>query len=121
MVGVFALRTRGLYLAMTTLAIGFVIGIVGQRWVSVTGGTMGLSPVPTITLGNGRHDDAWYLYFAGGCLLLVQIASDYVGDSRTGRRLRAINESEVFAAAIGIRVGWWRASVFAASEILLSS
>lgn len=117
-VGVFALRTRGLYLAMTTLAIGFVIGIVGQRWVSVTGGTMGLSSVPSITLGNGRHDDAWYLYFAGACLLLVQIASDYVGDSRIGRRLRAINESEVFAAAIGIRVGWWRASVFAASAAL---
>ncbi len=117
-VGVFALRTRGLYLAMTTLAIGFVIGIVGQRWVSVTGGTMGLSPVPSITVGDGRHDDAWYLYFAGGCLLLVQILSDYVGDSRIGRRLRAINESEVFAAAIGIRVGWWRASVFAASAAL---
>ena len=117
-VGVFALRTRGLYLAMTTLAIGFVIGIVGQRWVSVTGGTMGLSSVPGITFGDGRHDDTWYLYFAGGCLLLVQIGADYVSDSRIGRRLRAINESEVFAAAIGIRVGWWRASVFAASAAL---
>jgi len=117
-VGVFALRTRGLYLAMTTLAIGFVIGIVGQRWVSVTGGTMGLSPVPGITMGNGRHDDAWFLYLAGGCLLLVQIGADYVGDSRIGRRLRAINESEVFAGAIGIRVGWWRASVFAGSAAL---
>ncbi len=117
-VGIFALRTRGLYLAMTTLAIGFVIGIVGQRWVSVTGGTMGLSAVPGITFSNGRHDDAWYLYVAGGFLLLVQIGADYVGDSRIGRRLRAINESEVFAAAIGIRVGWWRASVFAASAAL---
>lgn len=118
LVGVFALRTRGLYLAMTTLAIGFVIGIVGQRWVSVTGGTMGLSSVPGITVGDGRHDNAWFLYFAGGCLLLVQVGADYVGDSRIGRRLRAIHESEVFAAAIGIRVGWWRASVFAGSAAL---
>ncbi|MEO8907102.1 MAG: branched-chain amino acid ABC transporter ATP-binding protein/permease [Microbacteriaceae bacterium] len=117
-VGVFALRTRGLYLAMTTLAIGFVISIVAQRWVSVTGGTMGLSGVPGVTLGNGRHDDAWYLYFAGACLLLVQVGADYVNDSRIGRKLRAINESEVFAAAIGIRVGRWRASVFAASAAL---
>lgn len=113
-VGVFALRTRGLYLAMTTLAIGFVVDILAQRWVNLTGGTMGLMSIPQIDFGNAQRGGMWFLYFAGACLLMVQIGSDYINDSYVGRRLRAIRESETFAASVGVRVPWWRATTFAA-------
>ena len=118
LVGVFALRTRGLYLAMTTLAIGFVIDILAQRWVGLTGGTMGLLGVPTLDFGDFRHAPAWFLYVAAGCLLIAQVAADYVTDSAIGRRLRALRESEVFAASVGLRVAVWRAAVFAAAAML---
>jgi len=116
LVGVFALRTRGLYLAMATMAVGFVIEILAQRWTDLTGGPLGLAGVPQLDLdwlGN-----AAFLYVAGGCLLLVQVAADYVNDSAVGRRLRAIRESEAFASAVGIAVPIWRAATFAACAAL---
>ena len=116
MVGVFALRTRGLYLAMATMAVGFVIEILAQRWVQLTGGPMGLPGVPPLDFGLGnRHT---FLYAVGACLLLVQIGSDYVNDSTSGRRLRAMRESEAFASAIGIVVPVWRAVTFAGCAAL---
>jgi branched-chain amino acid transport system permease protein len=116
LVGVFALRTRGLYLAMATMAIGFVIEILAQRWIGLTGGAMGLSGIPQFDM-DGRFPMA-FLYLAGGCLLAVLIATDYVNDSAIGRRLRAIRESEIFAASIGVRVPLWRATTFAGCAAL---
>lgn len=117
-VGVFALRTRGLYLAMTTLAVGFVIDILAQRWVDLTGGTMGLMGVATIDFGDPRRAGTWFLYVATACLLLAQVAADYIADSSVGRRLRALRESEVFAASVGVRVPRWRAATFAGAAAL---
>lgn len=116
LVGTFALRTRGLYLAMATMAIGFVIEILAQRWITVTGGAMGLASIPQLDFGG--HGAMWFLYFSGACLLVIQIGADYVNDSYVGRRLRAIRESETFAASIGIHVPRWRAVTFAVSAAL---
>ena len=115
LVGAVALRTRGLYLAMATLAFGFIVEIVAQRWVSVTGGTMGLMGVPQIDFGNFRMGPTYFFWFAAGVLLLVQIASDYVFGSSIGRHLNAVKESESFAATVGLNVPLWRIGVFAAS------
>src|SRR5260370_41080258 len=41
-----ALRVRGPYLAMVTIAFGWVIFKVLQEWVSVTGGDLGLASIP---------------------------------------------------------------------------
>ncbi len=113
LVGIFALRTRGLYLAMTTLAFGYLVDIAAQRWVGLTGGTMGLMGIPGVEFGRPKDGAKWFLYVAVACLLAVQIASDFVSHSALGRKLRAIRESEVFAASVGIRVAHWRAWAFA--------
>ncbi|MFG1359139.1 branched-chain amino acid ABC transporter ATP-binding protein/permease [Xanthobacter pseudotagetidis] len=118
LVGAVALRTRGLYLAMATLAFGFIAEIVAQRWISVTGGTMGLMGVPQIDFGNFRMGPTYFFWFAAGLLLIVQIASDYVFGSAIGRRLNAVKESESFAATVGLNVPLWRIGVFAASAAL---
>jgi ABC-type branched-subunit amino acid transport system ATPase component/ABC-type branched-subunit amino acid transport system permease subunit len=118
LVGAVALRTRGLYLAMATLAFGFIVEIIAQRWISVTGGTMGLMGVPQIDFGNFRMGPTYFFWFAAGLLLIVQIASDYVFGSSIGRRLNAVKESESFAATVGLNVPLWRLGVFAASAAL---
>lgn len=112
-VGVFALRTRGLYLAMTTLAFGFLVDIAAQRWIGVTGGTMGLMGIDSVDLGKLVTSDQAFLYVALGFLLAVQVASDFVAESSLGRKLRAIRESEIFAASVGLSVPHWRAWAFA--------
>lgn len=118
LVGLIALRTRGLYLAMATLAFGFIVEILAQRWTSLTGGTMGLMAVPQIDFGNFKMGPTYFFWTAAGLLLLMQMASDYVFDSAIGRRLRAIKESEAFGSTIGLNVPLWRTFVFAASAIL---
>lgn len=113
LVGWFALQTRGLYLAMATMVIGFIIEIVAQRWVDVTGGAMGLTGIPDLWISTPADPGLGFLYLAGACLLIVQIGADYVNDSFVGRRLRAVRESEVFASSVGTRVSIWRAVTFA--------
>ncbi len=114
-VGIIALRTRGLYLAMATLAFGFIVEIAAQRWVGLTGGTMGLFGVPQLDFGDFARGPTYFFWTAAGLLLLTQMVSDYVFASSFGRRLRAIKESESFARTIGLNVPVWRSVIFAAS------
>jgi ABC-type branched-subunit amino acid transport system ATPase component/branched-subunit amino acid ABC-type transport system permease component len=118
LVGVFALRTRGLYLAMTTLAVGYILDIVGQRWISLTGGAMGLSGVPSLDLGFPKMSATVFFYVSGGSLIIVQLLADFINQSRLGRNLRAIRESEVFAASVGVEVSLWKAAIFAFAAAL---
>ena len=118
LVGVFALRTRGLYLAMTTLAVGYILDIVGQRWISLTGGAMGLSGVPSLDLGFPKISATVFFYVSGASLIVVQLLADFINQSRLGRNLRAIRESEVFAASVGVEVSLWKAAIFAFAAAL---
>ena len=118
LVGVFALRTRGLYLAMTTLAVGYILDILAQRWIGLTGGAMGLSSIPTLDFGLGKLGPTAFFYVAGLSLFAVQLISDFIEQGRLGRNLRAIRESEVFAASVGINVSRWKAGIFAFAAAL---
>jgi len=118
LLGLIALRTRGLYLAMATLAFGFIVEILAQRWTGFTGGTMGLMGVPQIDFGDFAMGPTYFFWVAAGCLLLVQVGSDYLFSSSIGRRLCAIKESEAFAQTIGLNVPLWRTIVFAGSAML---
>jgi len=51
-------------------------------------------------------------YLSGLALLFVQLIADYINDTRAGRNLRAIRESEVFAASVGVNVSRWKAVIF---------
>jgi ABC-type branched-subunit amino acid transport system permease subunit len=46
-----ALRVRGPYLAMVTIAFGWVIYKILQEWVAVTGGDLGLASIPKAPIG----------------------------------------------------------------------
>ena len=117
-VGLVARRTRGLFLAMATLAFGYIVEIAAQRWVDLTGGTMGLLALPVIDFGNVRRGPTYYLWCAGLLLIIVQMVSDYIHQSASGRALLAMKESDAFAATVGINVAARRTGVFAVSALL---
>ncbi len=117
-IGLVALRTRGLHLAMATLAFGFIAAIVAQRWVSLTGGTMGLIGVPVLDFGSRKYGPTYFYWIAAGCCLAVQIASDYIHRSACGRNLLALKQSEAFARTIGLNVPAWRLGTFAGAAAL---
>jgi ABC-type branched-subunit amino acid transport system ATPase component/ABC-type branched-subunit amino acid transport system permease subunit len=117
-IGLVALRARTHYLAMATLAFGFIIEILCQRWVGLTGGSMGLIGVPELNFGNFANGAIYFFWVAAGTLLVVQMLMDYMASSEVGRDLQAMKESESFALTTGMNVRLWRAGVVVISALL---
>jgi ABC-type branched-subunit amino acid transport system ATPase component/ABC-type branched-subunit amino acid transport system permease subunit len=116
-VGLVALRTRGIYLTMATLAFGFIVEITVQRWTDLTGGTMGVLGIPSLDFGSRKMGGVYFMWIAGAVYLTVQILSDYVFSSRYYRVLLAIKENESAARTTGFNVPVWRTAVFALSAV----
>lgn len=116
-VGLVALRTRGIYLTMATLAFGFIAEITVQRWTDLTGGTMGVLGIPSLDFGSRKMGGTYFMWIAGAVYLAVQILSDYVFSSRYYRVLLAIKENESAARTAGFNVPVWRTAVFALSAV----
>ena len=114
-VGLPALRVKGIYLGMATLAFGFIIEEVLARWEHVTGGNSGLS-VKAPSLGAWKLDSATEFYFL--CLVLVVLATLAVANllrSSTGRAFVAIRDSEISAQSMGIHLARYKTLSFALS------
>ena len=116
-VGLIALRTRGIYLTMATLAFGFIAEITVQRWTDLTGGTMGVLGIPSLDFGSRKMGGVYFMWVAGAVYLTVQLLSDYVFSSRYYRVLLAIKENESAARTAGFNVPVWRTAVFALSAV----
>ncbi|OGK92636.1 MAG: hypothetical protein A2W08_11700 [Candidatus Rokubacteria bacterium RBG_16_73_20] len=113
--GVPCLRLEGLYLAMATLAFGFVVveAILNLDWL--TRGNDGLA-VPVARLGPlALASDAakYYLVLAVGALMVA--AAVNIARTRTGRALLAIRESEIAAQASGVHLAAYKTLAFAVS------
>lgn len=116
-VGYVALRLRGNYLAMATLALGAIIfGLLQIR--GPLGGTLGFSRIPGLSLAGraaaidqpiGRYAYAWVvLAICYGAVVLVL-------RRRLGRELAAIRDDEVAASAVGVPVTLRKLQAFAIS------
>jgi hypothetical protein len=65
-----SLRARGPYLAMVTIAFGFMVEVTSNRW-SFTGGPMGIMSIPAPTLPDGNEMTATqYFWLIAGVALL---------------------------------------------------
>ncbi|MFG1309061.1 branched-chain amino acid ABC transporter permease [Xanthobacter tagetidis] len=114
------LRLKGHYLAMATLAFGVIISIVLNREVALTGGPDGMS-VPRFNLFGYRTTGVWagYGLAAVALVLAVRTAIVFV-NSRVGRALRAIGDSEVAAEGLGIDIARYKTGVFVISAVFAS-
>ncbi|MEU6723210.1 branched-chain amino acid ABC transporter permease [Nonomuraea wenchangensis] len=116
--GVPAVRLRGLYLALVTLAIAIFLVPLLKRFEHVTGGSMGLTlPKPGPPAWSGLAEDQW-LYFLA---LAVAVASfALVGSllrSRVGRALHALRDDEGAAEVMGVRLSAYKTLAFAWSAM----
>lgn len=106
-VGMMALRTRGAYFAVFTMALGVIITIGIERAEHVTGGTDGLigipPPSPIGAIDFTSLTAQYYLVLA--CLALAIYVAVRIAQSLVGRSFVAIRQSENLARAIGIDVG----------------
>ncbi len=113
--GIPCLRLEGLYLAMATLAFGFVVteAITNLNWL--TRGNDGLR-VPLARLGPWTLDtDAARYYLALAVAAVMILAALNVAATRTGRAFLAIRTSEIAAQASGINAAAYKTIAFVLS------
>ena len=117
-VGLPALRVKGIYLAIATLAFGFIVEEVFARWERVTGGNAGIHVKAPDVFGFKLDNDTSF-YFA--CLVVAVLATLAVLNllrSPTGRAFVAIRDSEVSAQSMGIHLARYKTLSFAISAAL---
>ena len=121
MVGVPALKLTGYYLAMATLGFGIIVYICFKELVWLTGGPSGLVGIPTLSIGSMvLEEPRAYFYIVWGITLGAIAVSLNIVDSRVGRALRAIHDSESAARASGINTARLKIWVFVISAIYAS-
>jgi ABC-type branched-subunit amino acid transport system ATPase component/ABC-type branched-subunit amino acid transport system permease subunit len=103
-IGLPAIRTRGLYLALITLVFGLIVEILSQRWVDLTGGAMGIYGVPQPSLFGKELSALGYFYLVAiGWGILQWIANNLV-ESRWGKVQMAVQYSEEAAESVAINI-----------------
>jgi len=121
LIGVPIFRLRGHYLAMGTLAFGYIVHIVINEWTALTRGPSGLAGIPRLRLGDivFKADLAYYYLVWGVALIGIILALNLV-HSRFGRALRALRDSEEAAESLGVRVGRCKLKALVISAVYAS-
>ncbi|MCG6121529.1 MAG: branched-chain amino acid ABC transporter ATP-binding protein/permease [Microvirga sp.] len=116
-------RVREVYLAMMTLGFGMIFYEVVREWVSVTGGTMGLSGVPSAALRSASIlgaplDQVGYFWVVLAVTLAVVALLSNMTRSHVGRALFAVHHNEVAAGSLGISHAATKRTAYALSGLL---
>jgi branched-chain amino acid transport system permease protein len=113
--GAFAVRSRGVYFLMLTLAFGQLLWVLALNWSSVTGGSNGLFGLPIPTLAGGSHwltDNDHFYWYTLAVFLLGYLALRVVVHSPFGRALGAIRENEGRMGSLGYNVPLYKLAAF---------
>jgi ABC-type branched-subunit amino acid transport system ATPase component/ABC-type branched-subunit amino acid transport system permease subunit len=97
-----ALRVRGPYLAMVTIAFGFIVEHGAVEWRGMTGGANGIMGFPMPVLFGrtfGGREIAWLALALTGILFVAYLR---IARGAWGQALRAARDSETAAESIGI-------------------
>jgi branched-chain amino acid transport system ATP-binding protein len=114
--GLIALRTRGLYFLLITLALGQLLWGAANRWASMTGGFNGLPGI--------RRPAEWLLsttnfyYVALAVLVVLAFAMNRLVESPFGLALRALSDSESRLEALGYHVWLYKYLAFILTGVL---
>jgi branched-chain amino acid transport system permease protein len=116
--GLPSLRLRGLYLAISTLGLHFVVIYLGgeyeAREVLSTGVMIDSPSIGGFTVSSGI---AWYFVLLVFAMLALLISVN-LRRSRTGRAWRALRERDVVASALGINVQRYKLMAFVLSATM---
>ncbi|MBC7804323.1 MAG: branched-chain amino acid ABC transporter permease [Candidatus Parcubacteria bacterium] len=113
--GLPALRLKGIYLAIATLAFNVIVEEVTARWESLTGGNSGLHLKPIELFGMKLDGDASFYYLCLGLTVLSILALMNLLRSPTGRAFVAIRDSEISASCMGVNLATYKTMSFALS------
>jgi len=114
-------RLRGPYLAMGTLAFGEIVFIVLNEWKGITGGPSGLPGIPRLSIGAlVLKSDLSYYYLVWIVVLIALVLALNIVNSRVGRALRAVRDSEAAAESLGVRTSDYKVQALVVSALYAS-
>jgi branched-chain amino acid transport system permease protein len=114
-IGIPALRLKGLYLALGTLAFGFIIEYLLQHW-DLTHGDMGMG-VKNISIWKLTiKSQLQYFYFFTTLAFLAVLCTKNIVRSKIGRSFIAIRDRDIAAEAMGISLVKTKITAFALSS-----
>jgi branched-chain amino acid transport system permease protein len=114
-----ALRVKGLYLALSTLALQFVMDWVISHVPAISGGVSAtLQAPPMKLLGQAITSEAGTYYVVLAWTILVALFMLNLRRSALGRALVAVREKDYAAAVIGVQSFYYKLVAFAASAFI---
>ncbi len=117
--GIPALRLKGLYLAIATLAAQEIIEWVIIHSPNLTGGVEAMViPAPTL-FGQRINTDFRFYWVILVCLILTIILTTNLFRTRTGRAFIAIRDQDIAASVMGVNLFRYKLLAFAVSSFFV--
>ena len=113
-----ALRVSGPYLAMVTIAFAFIVEHALIEWREVTGGANGLMGILPPSIGPLMFAEREMALLAVLLATLCLLGFWGLSNSRLGRAMRAVRDSEVAAQSVGLNPVGLKTLAFALSAAL---
>ena len=113
-----ALRVTGPYLAMVTIAFGFVVEQGAAEWKEVTGGWNGIMNIPAPAAFGYAFDERAIALFVVAFTTAALVLFARLKASPWGLAMRAVRDSEIAGQALGLDLVRIRTMAFALSAVL---
>lgn len=118
-IGLTALRLKGVFFVMSSLAFVQVVQLLLTHFVSVTNGDIGLFiPLTSNPTQMQFSQPIFYAWLIDGILFLAIFANYSISKRRIGFYLSAIREDEDAAQALGINTGLYKSLAFFISAFI---
>jgi ABC-type branched-subunit amino acid transport system ATPase component/ABC-type branched-subunit amino acid transport system permease subunit len=112
-----ALKVRGPYLAMVTIAFGFVVEQSAAEWQGVTGGWNGLSGIPGPSVFGTEIGERGIAVLTLALVVMATAAFAWLSRSVWGNAMRAVRDSESASVSIGLDPTLVRTAAFGISAV----
>ena len=117
MLAVPALRVRGPYLAMVTIAFGFIVEQGAAELSGLTGGWNGIIGIPTPSVAGHKFAEREIAVLVLAMAALVFWLFARLESSPWGKAMRAVRDSEIASQSIGLDPTLTRTVAFALSAV----
>jgi branched-chain amino acid transport system permease protein len=115
-----AMRLRGVYLALATLALQFFVAFGGDEYQKHTDADSGLPVTPIFIGGESLSYGPAFVLLLSLFLVAAVIVVKALLRHAPGRMWNAIRESELAATSIGVNIPIWKLSAFVVSSVITS-
>lgn len=114
-----ALRLRGHYLAVATLAFGEIVYLILNEWGP--GGPSGFGNIPKFSIGSLVFESPQaYLVLLWTLFFIFFVFSLNLSKSTYGKTLKALHNSEIALRTLGINLFFLKVKIFALSAFIIS-